>query len=190
VGHVKWWAGSFAVTGEVVVKTSYLACNGALVDRSTYAKLFTKIGFAYSPTPGADPGSNKFYLPDFTDGRTFVPMGPTTFVTRGTKAGAKTVAVASDASQDPAHTHLVDNHNGYNPLGTTSPLENSQEAGIAYSGPDLSNYTYWGPGNGQSTGGHSTRTTGAVSGRSAGNPTAHQNMPPVRVVGGMIILFQ
>lgn len=171
VGDMRWWVGAFAISGEVAVKPNWLGCNGALVDVSKYPLLFAEIGFAYStPVPGVDPGSGKFYLPDYTDGRVFIPKGASRYVTRGAKGGAKTVALASDGSQDAAHQHYLWQNYMYQPQAAVGArMWNEPGAGL---------------------GGHVTTGTGAVDNRGAGVPTAHQNMPPVRVIGGMIIMYQ
>lgn len=52
----------------------FLLCDGATISRTTYAALYAIIGFAYSPTPGSDPGSNLFYVPDYR-GRVSVGLG-------------------------------------------------------------------------------------------------------------------
>lgn len=195
VGDLRWWCGAFAVSGEIIVKPNWLGCNGALVSTTTYAKLFAELGFAYSPTPGVDPGSGQFYLPDFTDGRVFVPRGVTRFPTRGLKGGAKTVALASDGSQDVPHLHGVRNTNGSDGGGPeVGAKTNSQEATGAYIGPSMHyGSNYYGASadpNNSGLGGLVSTLTGLINSRAGGVPTAHQNMPPVRVIGGMIILYQ
>ena len=58
--------GSIAPVGTILalatsaVPAGFLACNGALADKTTYANLFASIGHTWK----ADPGSNKFCLPD------------------------------------------------------------------------------------------------------------------------------
>lgn len=56
VGFIGLW-------GEDTLPSGWLLCNGAAVSRSTYAKLFTRIGTKY----GAGDGSTTFNLPDFRD---------------------------------------------------------------------------------------------------------------------------
>jgi microcystin-dependent protein len=188
VGDEAWFVGAIAVSGESVVMPGWLAENGALVLASKYPKLFAEIGFAYSPTPGADPGGGQFYLPDYTDGRTFIPKGATNFPTRGAKGGAQLVALASDGSQDPVHSHPIANAYAFDGGDASVGLKRNN-GGVAYSGPDLHGGTYWGPGNGGTTGGAQTTGTGVVQGKGGGVPASHQNMPPIRVVGGRIIRF-
>lgn len=55
-GTVIAFAGSAAPEG-------FIACNGALIDRTTYADLFAAIGTIY----GEGDGSTTFALPDLTD---------------------------------------------------------------------------------------------------------------------------
>lgn len=187
VGDLRPYCGSIPVSGETVVRPGYLACNGALVLISKYPKLFAEIGFAYSPSPGADPGGGQFYLPDSTDGRQILPKGAGSFPTRGAKGGVQTVALPNDGSQDPNHPHGISTNRGFfGGDGAVGAKRNN--GGSAYSGPDLHGGTYWGPGNGGTTGGFTTTGTGGISGY-PGGPAAHQNMPPIRVCGGTLIRF-
>jgi microcystin-dependent protein len=104
VGSMFEFAGSAAPTG-------YLVCDGSLVSRTTYAGLYAVIGFAYSPTPGTDPGSNSFYLPDFR-GRVAVGKGTHADIDAlGENDGITTVGNRRPKHKhtlnwnDPGHTH-------------------------------------------------------------------------------------
>lgn len=189
VGDEEFYVGTFAVSGETIVRPGWLAENGALVSRTTYAKLFAEIGFAYSPTPGTDPGSNQFFLPDRTDGRANLPRGATNFPTRGAKGGAQTVALDAAGAQDPSHPHGVPNNRGaITPDGAVGAKDFN--GGVAYTGPDLHAGTYFGPGtNSGTTGGPASFGTSGIVGGAGGAPAAHQNMPPGRVCGGWIVRY-
>lgn len=170
VGDLQWYVGSFAISGEVVVKPHWLAANGALVAIVTYQNLFNEIGHAYNPSsPGTNPGGGNFYLPMMVDGATFIPRGGTRFTVRGTRGGAKVIALASDGSQDVSHPHNFNNNFGYAPSSGVGPLTGAEV----------------GPGG---LGGAQGRNSGWARG-DGGPAAAHQNMPPVRVIGGMIIMF-
>lgn len=78
------------------VLQGYLACDGSLVSRSTYADLFTAIGTTW----GAGDGSTTFALPDLR-GRATVGLGAVdgtggTNWTLGLKGGAETVTLAEN----------------------------------------------------------------------------------------------
>jgi hypothetical protein len=62
------FTGMVIFAGENYLPTGYLACNGALVSRTTYAALFAVIGVNY----GAGDGSTTFELPNYA---TFDPSG-------------------------------------------------------------------------------------------------------------------
>src|ERR1044072_253643 len=67
-----WETGDIKTTAKATPSTGWLMCDGTLKSRTTYAALYAEIGFKYSPTPGTDPGSNNFYVPNF-NGK--VPIG-------------------------------------------------------------------------------------------------------------------
>ena len=183
VGDLRYYAGTVALSGESVIGGTHLVANGALVSTVTYAALFAKCGFAYSPTPGSDPGSSQFYLPNYTDGRNPISKGASRYPTRGVKGGAKTVTLASDGSQDAYHAHTQGNYVGYTgPTGSTGPKSGAQPHAAGFPYP----YGAYGGGAG---GGRTTGTSTAIAGRSGGANQAHQNMPPVQVVGGVLIKF-
>lgn len=168
VGDLQWYVASFATSGEIVVKPRWLGCNGALVLITTYQNLFNQIGHAYNPAgPGINPGGGQFYLPNYTDGRTFIPRGASRFPTRGTIAGVRTVALDPSGSQDAFHQHTYNNQFGSQPSSGVGPLTGA-EAGAGL-------------------GAHVTLGSGGMTG--TGAAAAHQNMPPVRVIGGIIIMF-
>lgn len=83
--------------------SGYLACNGASLSTTTYARLFAVIGYAYGGA-GAS-----FSLPNFTTGLAAV---------QGTPSGTKT------AGQMPAHTHLQNGTN-VNSGGNSTPSTGS-----------------------------------------------------------------
>jgi len=99
-GDVKMFAGASIASG-------WLACNGALVSRSTYSALFTAIGTAW----GAGDGSSTFALPDLR-GRAPVGVGTGASLTARALAatgGAETHTLST--AESAAHTHTQDAHN-------------------------------------------------------------------------------
>lgn len=182
-GDLRYYAGLVPISGEAVIDGQFLVANNALVSRITYPALFAECGFAYSPTPGTDPGGSQFYLPGYTDGRNFISRGASRYPTRGVKGGAQRVALASDGSQDAPHVHTQGNSVGYSgPTGATGPHSGAQPSPAGFP------YPYGVSGGGGGDG----RTTGASTGianRSGNAPNSHQNMPPIQVVGGVLIKF-
>ena len=80
--------------------TSFKLCNGAEVDRTTYADLFALIGITY----GSGTNSTKFNLPDI-QGRTIVGKGSAPFANLNNKGGTETVTL--DINQIPSHYHSI-----------------------------------------------------------------------------------
>ncbi len=105
-GAIIQFAGSTSPTG-------YLLCNGAAVNRTTYAALFAVIGTTY----GAGDGTTTFNLPNL-QGR--VPVGKSTeteFDVLGETGGAKTHTLTT--AQIPSHSHDV------NPSAVNTTTEGS-----------------------------------------------------------------
>lgn len=94
------FAGSSAPTG-------FLMCDGSLVSRTTYARLFESVGTTW----GAGDGSTTFKLPDFR-GRVAVGSGTGSGLTARSLAatgGAETHQLSS--AEMPSHTHIQNSHN-------------------------------------------------------------------------------
>ena len=94
VGSMTMFAGS-------AVPATWLACNGALVSRATYATLFSTIGVIY----GAGDGSTTFALPDMRDR---FPRGVGTQVLGATQVGA--VLAHNHTATDAGHVHAAGTH--------------------------------------------------------------------------------
>lgn len=125
-GMVLPYAGSAAPSG-------WLLCDGSLVDRTAYAALYAVVGFSYSPTPGTDPGSNQFYLPNLK-GKAIVMQdaAQTEFTPLGQNGGSKSATAAHTHSLS-AHTHAPGSHTHTTTIASTSGLA---------TGGDLSNHTH------------------------------------------------
>lgn len=99
-----WETGDIKTTAKATASAGWYMCDGSLKSRTTDAALYAEIGFKYSPTPGTDPGSNQFYLPNF-NGRVPIGMDPadTDYNALGKRFGSKTVTLT--AANMAGHTH-------------------------------------------------------------------------------------
>ncbi|MEW5709838.1 MAG: tail fiber protein [Pseudomonadota bacterium] len=165
------------LTGEVKaiafasVPGGWLECDGSAVSRTTYAKLFSKIGTTW----GAGDGINTFNLPDFR-GRAIIGAGQGAGLTSrslGQTGGAETHALTE--AEMPKHYHQM-----VGPNSITAPQGSVYSYG-AYGGgtPDDNALAYgtWSTGGGASSGSQNTGT---------GNGQPHNNMMPFAVVKWII----
>lgn len=90
VGTIVMYAGTTLPTG-------WVACNGQLLERNTYQKLFQILGTAYGNTTNSN-----FRVPDI---RNRFPVGAGDAYSVGTTGGVATVALT--VAQMPSHTHGV-----------------------------------------------------------------------------------
>lgn len=103
-GDSAWDSGDIKLTARTTAPNGWLLCDGSLVNRDQYGSLFRAIQFNYSPTPGADPGSNQFYVPNLK-GRVVVmrDAGVTALNAVGKSGGSRDAALVS-------HSHTVNSH--------------------------------------------------------------------------------
>ena len=95
--------GSLIMWGTATAPTGYLLCDGAAVNRTTYAALFAVI----STTFGVGDGSTTFNVPNYTNR---MPYG-TTLAATGGSADAVVVShthTATSTVTDPGHQHGYD----------------------------------------------------------------------------------
>jgi microcystin-dependent protein len=174
-------AGFIAATARSTAPTGWLLCDGAAIDRTTYAALFTAIGTTY----GAGNGVSTFNVPDGL-GRAMLGAGTGSGLTaraRGDKSGAETVAL--DATTMPSHNHT----------GSTATFTGTQMQAYISSFPNWGQY--WVTGGGSSF--SYVNSSGAAASNyftpagsvslsiaSQGSGSAHNNMSPFWV-GNYII---
>ena len=146
--------GGLIMWGTGTAPSGWLLCNGAAVNRTTYAALFAVI----STTFGSGDGSTTFNLPNYTNR---MPYG-TTVGSTGGSADAVVVShthTATSAVDDPGHTHIQQGRlygGGGNPGGDWNGYGD-------YGNPTFSNTT-----------GITVTTTNASTGVSGTNA----NLPP------------
>ena len=165
-GAISQFAGGTAPTG-------FLLCEGQSVSTTTYADLFSVIGYTYG-------GSGESFLVPNLQNRIPVGKGPDTeFDTLGETGGAKSVALTT--AQMPSHTHT----------GTTSTTGSHQHYIQNRRNPTVGDFPVfesWGGGSNtrehytDAAGNHShTFTTDAT-----GSGEAHTNLQPYIVLNYII----
>ena len=157
-GAVLPFAGSAAPTG-------YLACDGSLVSRTTYADLFAAIGTTF----GAGDGSTTFAVPDL---RGKFPQGADGTDARGATGGSKTPTI-TDAGHAHGVTEPVGGHT--HTAGVSSNNVQRQAAAV---------------GNNTAASGATVTVNGATSGVTVDSGTASistaDGRPPFLAVGFII----
>lgn len=201
-------AGAIVEFGAAAVPPGWLACDGAAVSRTVYARLFAAVGTTW----GAGNGSTTFNVPDFR-GRVPVGVGTGSGLTARTLAasgGAETVQLTE--AQMPSHTHTFGSGSAasagahtHSVTGTaTAVSDHSHSVNAASSGAvgvvanGATGYAQVNPTTTGSAGGHSHSLsataesdgehTHTVTGTNAdtGSDEAHANMQPWTAVTFMI----
>lgn len=161
------------------VPTGYLAEDGSVISRVTYARLFAAIGTTY----GAGDGSTTFKLPD-SRGRVDVASGS------GSGLTARTLAATGGeeshqltTAEMPSHTHTQDAHNhSQNAHSHTVPGRNAAGAGTSITNgqttpPDTNTST---------TSVTATNNATTATNQNTGGDGFHNNMQPFLVVTKII----
>lgn len=211
VGDVKLANYDITFTLNQLVEPSgdqgWFLLNGAAISRTTYPILFARFGTTF----GAGDGSTTFNLPDYTEGGFPIGAGKTNFTTFGASGGESMHALItaelpvhghSDSKTFTANSHshtgsmsavnggdhshsytyyalANSSDSGGDGAGTTGPSENSGTGGASHA-HTVQNLSY----------GNTTETytkSGGVS--NAGSGTAHNNMMPYIVIGGLLVRY-
>ena len=199
-----WQSGDIKLSGGAATPTGWLPCDGAAVDRTTYAGLFTAIGTAH----GAGNGTTTFNVPDLK-GRVPVGAGAGTGLTAralGSKFGEESHILT--AAELAAHDHGA--AGGHQHTFTTSSV-NALDPALRLPYSD----TAWGAITGAMGGGQPTSLTepyvpsphgigsvqtpthnhtgitdnaaaGTHTHASVGSGQAHNNVPPSQAVSYVI----
>ena len=185
-------AGSMFEFGGSTAPAGYLICNGSLVSRTTYARLFDAIGVTWGPGDG----STTFAIPD-TRGRVPVCSGPGSGLTSRTLAALggeenhqlTTAELASHSHTNSAssgtqsanhtHTEYTSNQSNNGSAGvqfTTSPNGGGNVATSQTTSTESATHTH----------------TITVTVNSSGSDTAHNNMQPYYVVTKkpLVVIFK
>jgi len=153
--------GMITAFGSSTPPTGWLLCNGAAVDRTIYAALYTVIGTTW----GAGDGSTTFNVPDLTN-RTALGAG---VITIGTRGGVSSVTLST--ANLPAHSHSI-----------TDPGHNHTTVA-----PDSIGTTGTNVGAIDATGGTTgTSTTGITTTNTTGSGASFSILPPYAAVSYIV----
>lgn len=171
--------------GTTTPPAGYLVCNGAAVDRTTYADLFAVVGTNFGPGNGVD----TFNLPDMR-GRVAVGLAASgTFATINNAGGAETVTIS--INEMPSHNHGVNDpshHHGVNDPGHSHDLRGMNNPGADGVGVEWTNtFDTRGGGINSSGTGISIQGNGTgISIQASGGGQGHNNLQPYRVLNYII----
>jgi microcystin-dependent protein len=172
-GVISQFAGATAPSG-------YLLCQGQTLSTTTYANLFSTIGYTYGGT------GSSFLLPNLK-GR--IPVGQDTaqseFNVLGETDGAKTVAITE--AQMPSHTHVQNPHTHSLPTNQYTPsvysASPSSPFGELNSGEGAVLSTFWAFNGSQ---GLRPMMPLTATNQNTGGNQAHNNLQPYIVVNYII----
>ncbi len=166
-------SGSIVAYGVATAPSGWLICDGAAVNRTTYAALFAVIGETY----GAGNGSTTFNVPDLRGrapfGKDDMGSGAASRITTGgaqavngaalgTGGGAQDITLTT--AQMPAHTHTI----------TLSMYQACAASSGCYAGPLTSCNPFC------------SNTSAYSSASTTGSSAAHGNLPPLQITAYII----
>lgn len=156
--------------------SKFMMCNGAAVNRTTYADLFSRIGTTY----GAGDGSTTFNLPDLRDR---FPAGQGSTYAIGSTGGLAQVSLLT--------ANIADHFHGYGIKDTVEPNDANFTVRTWVSGTNGTTSSYFIPGDASITGGSTALTSGDLATTTqidglSGTVTPHENRPPYLAVQFLI----
>lgn len=210
VGDVKVANYDISFTANQLVEPSadpgWFLLNGAVISQTTYPTLFARFGTTFN-TGGE--GVGNFRLPNYTEGGFPIGAGKTNFTTFGASGGESTHILTT--AELPVHAHSDTKSFTANSHAHTGSIT------AANGGSHVHSYTYYAQANvtdgGGDSAGKSNGTTSSGGGgashahtvqnlsygsatetytksggvSNAGSGTAHNNMMPYIVVGGLLV---
>jgi microcystin-dependent protein len=165
--------------GATSPSVNYAICDGAAVNRTTYATLFARIGTTY----GSGNGTTTFNLPN-VKGRVIAGLDSTQteFDTLAETGGAKTHTLTS--AEMPSHTHTQDAH-GH--VVSSNSFAGDLQIVVGPRGGDGAFYSFTDSGNDANVSAaviYARNTT--ATNQSTGGGGAHNNLQPYIVMNYLI----
>jgi microcystin-dependent protein/cytoskeletal protein CcmA (bactofilin family) len=158
-GEIRLWSAAALPAG------GWLFCNGAAINRTTYANLFAVIGTTY----GVGDGSTTFNVPDL---RSRVPIGT------GTGTGLSTYALGATGGEE-SHTLTV--------AEMPAHSHNITDPGHSHSGvPNQASTALNGANNSTNNGGNTGAVTTGITIDNTGGGGAHENRQPYLAINYII----
>jgi microcystin-dependent protein len=157
-GAIQMWSTGTAPTG-------YLLCNGASVSTTTYATLFSVLGYTFGGSGGS------FSLPNYTNR---MPYGTTIGATGGSADAIVVSHTHSNNVSDPGHYHIFGGDDQVASQGGYSVQSGfSYDATSTTSGGGVNMYTH------DSSNNNAPQATGiSVSTNATGSSGTNANLPP------------
>lgn len=210
IGDIKavHYAISYSAHTLLEPETGWFLLNGAVISQTTYPILFARFGSTFN-TGGE--GAGNFRLPDHTEGKFPIAAGKTNYTTYGASGGEINHALA--ATEIPVHGHsdamtfTVNTHNHSASLSAATGGDHTH----SYTGSSMTAASH----GGGSTAPISVTTNGTTSSSvnnshahtmtaltcnsntesynksgglsNTGSGTAHNNMMPYVVIGGLLV---
>lgn len=154
--------GRLVVTFRDTPEPGTLACNGAAISRTTYAKLFAAIGTKY----GTGDGSSTFNLPNIPDGHALLAAnGSAVGSTSAGEVKSHSHSASSWTDNSGAHQHVWGNNSPTGNAGIPSGISHGDARYLNWNGPL---WTRTGEGSHTHSVGTTINATGSANNLAAG----------------------